>query len=193
MRHRLLAVPMLLLLLLTACGSGETSKLQAALAFRAALLAADGCRFTAQTQLDVQGSVYGIVLDCESFPDGSATMTVRTPESLEGVTAELSGKSGKLSYDGTAVDFGLFEDESVAPIALPALLAAYWREAYIYAAGPEDGLLRVSLQDDMDPRELTVDTWLDESGRPIYAEITLRGSVIAAITLENFELLGGTT
>lgn len=190
MRRWMLAVLMIPLLLLSACGSGETNDLQVPLDFRALLLAADSCGFTADMQVDVQGKLYQIVLDCVCYADGTTEMTVRAPASLEGIQATWNGSNGLLSFDGMAVDFGLLADQSLAPITLPAVMAEHWRSAYILAAGQEDGKLHVTYEDDASDMDLYVDTWFEE-GAPVYAEISLNGAVVAELQLTNLQLNGG--
>lgn len=190
MRRRLLAVPMMLLLLLCACGGGETNDLRTPMDFRAALLAADSVKFTADMQIDVQGRLYDLTLDCVSRADGVTELTVRKPASLEGIRAEISGGSGLLSFDGMAVDFGLLAEPELAPISLPARMVEYWRSAYILAAGQEDGLLRVTYMDDESDTDLEIDTWFDGE-EPIYTEISLNGAVAAELRLTDVQLFGG--
>ena len=64
MRRTLAAVLMTALCLLTACGSKETDELQAAMDFRAALLQAEGCTFTAAVTADYGDRSYEFTLDC---------------------------------------------------------------------------------------------------------------------------------
>ena len=189
MRRRLLAVLMMLLLPLSACG-GETDDLRVPMGFRAALLAAGTCRFTAQMRVDVQGSLYDLTLDCACDPDGTCAVNVLAPASLEGVRATFDGSGGLLSFDGMAVDFGLLAEQELAPILLPLRMVEYWRGAYILAAGQEEGLLRVSYQDDTSDLDLFVDTWFD-GDTPTYTEISLNGTVAAELRLTEFRLDGG--
>lgn len=190
MRRFLIAVLMMPLLLLSACSGGETNELQAPMQLRTELLAAESCSFTAEMQVDVQGRLYQIVLDCICHTDGTSEMTVRSPASLEGVSATLRGSDGLLSFDGMAVDFGLLADSELAPIALPALMAEYWRSAYILASGQEEGRLRVTYQDDFSDDGVLVDTWL-EDGLPVYTEISLNGAVVAELRLSDVQINGG--
>ena len=191
MRRWLSAVLMLLLLPLSACGGGETKLLQIPMAFRAELLNAEGCSFQADMQIRFEDCVYNAKLDCCCNNDGSAELTVLAPETIEGIRASFDGRKSRLEYDGVALDFGLPEDAEFAPIALPVMLARCWRETYILAAGQEEGLLRVSYEDDTDTGGFETDTWFDAALCPVYAEISLRGRVIAEITLTDFSLDGG--
>ena len=188
-RRSLLAVLMILLLPLSACGGGETKLLQVPMRFRTALLQKEGCSFQAQMQVRFADCAYDVTLDCRVKEDGSAELTVLAPETIEGIRALLDGERGSLEYEGVALEFGLPKDAEFSPLALPMLLAKAWREAYILSAGQEDGLVLVSYEEDRDG--FTVDTWFDESGSPVFAEICLHDRIIAEITLTDVSLNGG--
>ena len=186
----MLAVLMMLLLPLSACGGGETN-LQTPMTFRSKLLNAEGCSFTADMQVNLDDCVYALSLDCHCSSDGSAEITVLAPETLEGIHASVRSRDGELEFDGAALSFALPENQELAAIGRPGVLSAAWREDYILAAGMEDGWLRVSYENDADASGLQTETWFDSSGRPVYAEITLRGRVVAELTLKDFSLDGG--
>ena len=183
---------MLPLLLLSACGGGETKRLQAPMAFRAELLNADCCAFHADLRVDVHGRLYEISADCRCDSDGASEITLTAPETVAGVKARVDGKTGRLEFDGTAVDFGLPADEDTAPVLLPGLLAKFWREGYILAAGEDEGLLQVSYEDDLHGSPIRAETWFDEQHVPVYAELSADGAVFAWLTLDGLVMDGGT-
>lgn len=191
MRRWLAAVLMMLLLPLSACSAGETDELQTPMAFRTALLSAGECSFTAQMRVDLEDRLYDVTLECECSADGSARLTVLAPDTIAGISAQLQQGRGTLDYDGMAVDFGLLPQTELAPIAIPALVVAYWREAYIDSAGWEDETLRVTYDNDMDDEQIIVDTWFDAQQTPIYAEVSVDGTVRATIQLTDVTIDGG--
>ena len=191
MRRIWIAVLMTLLLLLCACGSRGNDGLQAAMDLRSSLLENDGCGFTAQLRADVGGRMYDFVLDCDVKADGSAALTVQSPETLEGVTAALKGRGGSLSFDGVSFDLGLFPGSELAPLEIPVVTVDGWLNAYIASAGGDEGRTQVTYEGTYGNTAYTLDTWLDAAGRPTQAELALNGKVVAVMRLDGFALNGG--
>ena len=176
----------MLLCLLTACGGKETDTLQAALDFRAELLGRGGCGFTAELSADDGTRVWQYTLRCEADPDGSARLEILAPESIAGISAELTGADGKLRFDGAYVDFGPLADGELSPIAAPQTLFSCWTEQYIASAG--DGC--VSYELGFGSKKLDVKTWFDEENRPVKAEIYQQGRLWMTATVTDFEFNG---
>ena len=117
-------------------------------------------------------------------------ITVTAPETLEGITAHVTGDGGKITYEGMSAEFGLLANGNVSPAAAPAITAACWQREYISAAGQEDdGLYRVTYEKDYDEKRLIVDTWF-KNDLPIYAEVCYNNQRILKLTITDFALNG---
>lgn len=161
--------------------------MQEALDFRAALLQSAGCTYEAQLRAQVGQEVYDFTLHCQSKTEGGTNVEVAAPETIAGITAEVSPKDGTITYDGMSIAFGETADGTLSPIAVPEVLSSCWREEYIAAAGADGGRIRVTYEKGYDADRLTVDTWLDaEKHLPIYAEICYNHTCVAQITLTDF-------
>jgi len=66
-------------------------------------------------------------------------------------------------------------DGRVSPMEACHVLGRSWTGAYIASAGSDGELERITYLDGYEEEELTVDTWLDETGLPVYAEISYGG------------------
>lgn len=177
---------MSLCLLCTGCG-GETSPVQEAVEFRAALVQAGGCTFRAEVTAEFSDSVEYFTLDCQGKGDGTTDLTVVAPETIAGITATVSDRGGTVTYDGMAMDFGLLANGNVIPAAAPAIVFCCWTEEYIAAAGQEEAGYRVSYEKNFDEKRLNVDTWF-ENGIPIYAEVCYNGARILKLTISDFRM-----
>ncbi len=191
MRRRLAAVPMMLLCLLCACGGKETNPLQAPMDFRAALLRAGGCRLTMEGSADVDDRVWTFALDAELRTDGTADLTLREPESVAGITVRLEGPEGRLGFEEVSVEFGVPEDERLAPAAVPRTLILAWTEGYIASAGPDGEEDVVVFELGYDAEKITVETRFDKAGAPLRAELIREGRSCVRLDLSNFELYAG--
>ena len=182
----------LLMMLLTACFCGcqsEESTLRPAIEFRADLVQAGGCNFSAEVEADFGDTTEQFSLYCEAQQD-SMDITVTAPETLEGITAHITGDGGRITYEGMSAEFGLLANGNVSPAAAPAITAACWQREYISAAGQEDdGLYRVTYEKDYDEKRLIVDTWF-KNDLPIYAEVCYNNQRILKLTITDFALNG---
>lgn len=157
-----------------------------AVEFRAALVQAGGCSYVAEICADFGSTVETFVLDCNSAADGTTELSIRSPETLEGITATVSGSGGKITYDGMAVDFGLLADDSLAPAAAPALMVECWSTEYIAYGGTEEGRYRAGYEKGFDETVVKVDTWF-ENHLPIYAEVCYNNTRILRLTITEFQ------
>lgn len=191
MRLRLAAVLMILLCLLSACGSKETDGLQAPMDFRAALLQAGTCTFQAQITADCGETVYEFKVDCTCSADGTASITVLEPQSIAGITARISENGNELVYDGMAVAFDALAGGNAAPVCAPSLAVDAWTNAYIRAAGKEGECLRVTYERGYDEEQLIIDCWFDEKNVPICAEICYNNQTVLKMEIETFSFVSG--
>lgn len=160
--------------------------MQQALDFRTQLLNAEAVRFRADVTADYEDHVYTFSLDC-SYSDGAAAVTVSEPQTLAGITAEVSEDGTKIQFGDTAVDFGTLAGGRLAPMAAGYLLGKSWTGEYISAAGEENGRLRMTVLSGYGDDELTVDTWFSpDTGVPEYCEISYEGRKVLSAVLSDF-------
>ncbi len=160
--------------------------MQQALQLRTELLQAGGCRYAADVSVNYDDVRFDFSLDCVCGADGAARMTIRAPQTLAGIAAELSASSARVEFEDTAVAFGLMADGNLAPMQLPQLLVQALCADYIEAAGREGDAVRVTYLHGYDEKELTVDVWLSGALMPDYAEVSYQGQMLAAMTITDF-------
>ena len=160
--------------------------MQQALQLRTELLQAGGCRYAADVSVNYDDVRFDFSLDCVCGADGAARMTIRAPQTLAGIAAELSAGSARVEFEDTAVAFGLMADGNLAPMQHPQLLVQALCADYIEAAGREGDAVRVTYLHGYDEKELTVDVWLSGALMPDYAEVSYQGQMLAAMTITDF-------
>ena len=171
MRRKHPAVLLILLLLLSACGSaGDENRVAA---FRDAL---EQSAVTCEAEVTAvwEDAQESFTLSCTETADG-AQIAVLAPKLLSGVTAEISGKDAALSFDGLVVPTPLRPGGVSALAALPTVITALrtghldlvWREGDALAA-------QLILRDD-----LAVRVFFTAEDVPAYAELILNGETAA--------------
>lgn len=188
MRQKWIAVPMLMLCLLCACGSKETDSVQAPVDFRSALLAHRGCGFTLEARADSGEGLWVLTLECELDQRGSGTVTVLAPDSIAGITVALEADSEQLRYQDLALGLDLLPGTELAPAAAPGRIVRAWAQDWIASAGPEGETQLVCYEDP----GLEIRTWFDPAGTPLRAELLRNGQSCFAGEIRNFEWKAGT-
>ncbi len=172
--------------LFTACTANDNSGLQTAMDFRAALLQTQACTFTAKVTANYNDRSYTFTIDCAYHTEGESTLTVTAPESIAGITATLSDGAGELSFDGTALDFGVLPSTELAPVAAPLLMANGWVSGYIDASGQEDGLWHTTYTVGAGSDAYQVDTWFTADGQPTYGEISQGETTALSLAISGY-------
>lgn len=175
------------LLLLTGC-AGKEAELDRAMELRAKLLGSC-CTFDAEITADYGNSIQTFRVYCEGNAQGDLGFSVTAPESILGITGRIEKGEGELSFQDTALAFPLLAEEQLTPVSSPWIFWNTLRGGYLTAAGMEDNLLRLTIDESYEEDALTVDIWLDEADSPIRAEILYDGRRILTLTIENFQIV----
>ena len=172
-------------LILSGC-QHQVSPTQDALDFRTALLEAGGCQFQAVIGADYGDRVYSFTVTCMYNTDGTASITVLQPEEIAGITAKVSENGTKIEFENMALDFGVMANGTVSPMMACQVLGRCWSSSYISCGGSDGDLQRITYLDGYEEEELTVDTWLDGTGLPVYAEMMYDGTRCLTLQLTDF-------
>ena len=175
------------LVLLTGC-TGKRDELDRAMKLRANLLGCLGCSFDVTVMADYGDEIFEFAMGCEADGRGNLTFTVTQPESIAGITGNISSGEGKLTFDDTALQFPLLADDQVAPISGPWILMKTLLGGYLTAANEEDDLLHLTINDSYEDDALQMEIWLDSENRPVCGEILYDGRRIVTMTVENFQI-----
>lgn len=180
------AVPMLLLLLLCACGAAKESA-QTPVSFRTALTETGRCGFTAVLTADYGDYTREFTLESLNDVGGETLLTVLEPEIAEGISATVGGDSAQVSYSDTVLAVENFESRPISPMAAPYLLTRAWSEGYIDACGQDGDWEQVHYLLGYGGRQLEIITCF--SGQePQWAEITDGKNTLISCEISNFTL-----
>ena len=182
-----IAAVFLSLVLLTGC-TGKRDELDRAMKLRANLLGCLGCSFDVTVTADYGDSYYTFVMNCQATGRGDLQFTVLQPESIAGITGEISSGEGKLTFDEVALHFPLLADDQVTPVSGPWILMKTLLGGYLTAANEEDELLHLTIHDSYEEDALQMEIWLNGEDEPVNAEILYDGRRIVTMVVENFSM-----
>ena len=182
-----LASAVVLLVFLTGC-SGESKEVQRGIDLRSELLKASECRFSCEVTADYGDKTSTFSMDCRGDSQGALTFTVAAPETIAGITGDISDGGGKLTFDDTALQFDLLADDQLSPVSAPWVLLKTLREGFITSAGMDGGQILLSIDDSYEDDALHLDIWLSDENRPKTVEILYDGRKILSLDVTSFEI-----
>ena len=180
------AFSLLFLICLTGCGGSE--EIEKGMALRSTLLRSSGC-FGAHITADYGEKIHQFSMNCNFDEAGNLSFTVTQPKEIAGITGNIQNSTGALTFDDTVLYFDLLTDDQLSPISTPWIFLKTLRSGYLTAAGEEDELLRLSMDDSYEEDTLHLDIWLDQENMPVRAEIVYDGRRILSLDVENFHFL----
>ena len=167
-------------------GKPEEDPSQQALTFRQDVTQYP-CSFQAEITADFGDTVNLFSLSCTHTPDGGTQMRLTAPQTLAGITAQVTDAEGKLVFDGAEAVFGTLEGLGLSPMAAPELLAQAWQSGYISYTGMENGCLHVTYLCGYGEDEYRADVWF-ENDMPLRAELSCNGFAAVQIEVTDFIL-----
>ena len=178
----------LLFVFLTGCSS-PPDEIQLGIELRSKLLQATTCSFDCQIAADYGDKIYKFALNCTANSEGDVSFTVTEPDTISGISGNLSGDGGNLTFDDTALHFALMADNQLSPISAPWVLIKALRSGYMTSACTEDGCILLSIDDSYEDNSLRLDIWLNPQRIPNKADILFDGRRILSVSVENFKIL----
>lgn len=155
-----------------------------ALSLRSAVLQANQCDFTVRITADYGDCIYSFVLACVADAQGNVHFTVREPESIAGITGNITADGGNLTFDDTVLYIPMLTDDQIAPVSGPWILIRTLRSGYITSCA--DG--RITIDDSYADDALMLDIILGEDHLPRSAEVYWKNRRILTLEVISFVL-----
>ena len=177
-----------ILILLLFCGCTQQQKdLDRGIQLRSQWLAKT-ISFDAKITADYGDVSYTFSMACVADPSGNLSFTVTEPETLSGISGNLSENGGKLSFDGAALGFELMADDQITPVSAPWVLVKSLRSGYLSSVCNEGDLLRLSIDDSYEEDALHLEIWLNRDDQVQNAEIYWQGRRLLTLSVSNFQI-----
>ena len=158
------------------------------MALRAEMLVSS-VSFDAKITADYGDEVQSFSVYCEGDSLGNLGFRVTEPASIAEITGRISSGEGKLTFRDTALAFPLLAEGQLSPVSAPWVFYTTLRGGYLTAAGMEDDLLRLTIDDSFEDDALTLDIWLNGEDLPVRAEILHNGRRILTMEIGNFTIV----
>ena len=179
MKKVLLLLPLLLCLLLSACGNPVLDRFES---FSQALREREGLTFTAKLTALYPDRTAEFSLRY-SLGDGVQRVTVLAPDTISGISARIEPGKTALEYDGVILDTGVLDAYGLTPMSALPLLTQALCQGHGSAFWSEEGYDAVELLID-DHTKATV--WFGEGFVPCRAEIQSDETVTVQCEITNW-------
>lgn len=173
---------------LCGCSSGERN-VDRAMALRNSVVSAKSCTFSVEITADYQSEYYNFKMDCNSDDSGNIHFTVSQPETIAGITGEISSDGGKLTFNDKYLVFAPLVDGWITPVSAPWIFMEVLRSGYISGCSNEEGKISVLLNDTYQGETVDVTIGLNENDLPDVIEIFWQGRRVVTMGVENFTIL----
>lgn len=173
------------LVLFSGCSTDE-SDIYRILHLRELVLSSDSCSFSLQITVDYPSESYNFAMDCTADSQGETNFIVTEPNSIAGITGQLSKDNGKLTFDDKYLVFSPLADGLITPVCAPWIFINTIRSGYIAGCTSYEDGLTVEFNDCYQQESLDLILMLDKSDMPFAAEIIWQGRRIVTIKVDNF-------
>ncbi len=201
MRAKLLCPPMILLLLLalaSCTAKGEAEADQLALSVRDTYLAAESCTGNMMVKADYGKRVYEYGVHFTWKPNGEVSMTLTSPEEVEGITVGIAQGETCLEFDQVRLETGPLGEDGLSPMdgfpfLMRCLTEGYQAECSYEPLGDRETLRIACRAPETAPSQGTEGVlWLDkETGALLRGEVRSQGETVITCVVQEFDLSAG--
>ena len=164
---------LLIMVMFSGCSKSEDG-VSRAIALRNHLLQSTGCSFDAVITADYGEKIYTFSTKNTVNGNGDLRFEVINPDTIKGITGEISEDSGKLTFDDKVLLFELLADEQVTPVSAPWIFMKTLRSGYIHGCEITEDGLHIQFDDSYEDDTLQMEIWTNQDYIPILGEILFR-------------------
>lgn len=185
---RIASVILLCCFLFSGCKT-ENPLFDKAMELRTAVLGANQCSFTAVITADYSDEIYTFQIDCEEdIKRNVMHFIVTDPDSISGITGQISQETAALTFDDRVLVFPKLADEQLVPIAAPWIFLQSLKGGYLTGCSREAEGYCIYVDDSYEDNLLYLQIYTDDSFTPIRGEILYRDRRILALDIKDFTL-----
>ena len=176
-----------IIILMSGCSHGN-DKIEKALSIRSRLNES-GCEFFAFITADYGEYIHEFGLECTMNKLGELTFTVKSPESISGISGIFDADGGKLTFDDKMLAFPPISEGLLTPVAAPWVFINALKGGYIDCGGMEGDYYRLRVDDSYEGKSLMVEFLMDDSCMPCTAQIYWEGRRMVHLQIEGFRIV----
>ena len=179
-----LVVCLVFALLFTGC-KNTSAPLEQAVSLRNKLLESNGCTFSATVTADYGDAVYSFSMDCMADKGGNVRFSVTQPETIAGITGEISENGGSLTFDDKVLAFPMLADGEISPVTCPWLFLKTLRGGYMRSCTDSGSSYQIEIDDSYEEDALRLLISVEDN-LPVSGEVFWNGRRAMTIVVENF-------
>lgn len=183
----LIAIVGCMIFLLTGCGNAN-APVDKAIELRNKIEGSNGCAFLATVTADYGDAVYVFSMDCATDKEGNLSFKVTAPDTISGITGNVSAKGGAITFDDKVLAFQTIADGLITPVSAPWILMKTLKSGYLKGCEENDTGLEISADDSYAEGSLHLNI-VTKDDLPANAEIFWNGRRVLTVTVVNFRYL----
>ena len=174
-------------LILSGCAA-ISDELDLAMELRQKLLV-KSCSFTSDITADYGDTLYNFQMQCKTDTAGNMTFTVTSPDTISGITGQISSTDAKLTFEGTVLTFPPLSGGKLAPVMAPWVFINTLRSGYLSGCGKEGEHYLILADDSYEENALQLEILTDNAMIPVQADIFWNQQRILSIQIRDFVIL----
>ena len=184
---KLISGILLVAIVLSGCQPNDT-QLQHILDMRKRIMEGKCYSYDAEITAEIGSAIYSFQTACTADSSGNLAFMVTAPDTIYGITGELSDNSASLTFDGNVLAFPMLAEGKLTPISAPWLLLKTLRSGYLsgYQTN-EDGFI-LSMADSYEENPLQLQIHTDLQLNPTFAEIYWQQQRVITLSITNFKI-----
>ena len=185
---KVVAALIVVVCLLSGCNNGQND-IKQAMDLRKHILESQGCTFQATVTADYDKTIYTFQMDCTIDSNGLLQFTVTDPDTISGITGNISKVQSSLTFDDKVLAFPLLSEGLPTPVSGPWLFINALRSGYLTGCSNDEGKLAIYLNDSYEENPLHLQIHTDEKCCPIYAEVIWQDRRVLSMDIRGFIIL----
>ena len=171
--------------LLFGCGHDSTY-LNNVISLRNRVNNSQDCSFVSDVTLDYGDTFYSFCVGCHIDAENNMSFVINEPASIAGICGQISGGTGKLSFDEHLLAFEMLADGNITPIAAPWFFICALKSGYINACGSYDSGYLVRIDDSFNGTDYSLEIVFTEDNAPSIVDILWNGKRIVSMKIRDF-------
>lgn len=182
-----IATFLIVVFLLSGCNK-TNGPLDQAFILRESILQSNGCSFVSTITADYGEQIYVFSMSCVIDREGNLSFSVIKPDSISGITGNISASGGDLTFDDKVLAFQTIADGQITPVTAPWVFMNTLRSGYINGSTSQKDGYEIFIDDSYrdDALRLIISVKNDV---PVSGEIYWSGRRVMSVTVENFAYL----
>ena len=178
---------LLVICVLSGC-SQKNDPLRQATELRNNILSSSSCNFETIITADYGDVIYSFQMDCNVDEKGNLYFSVKDPETITGITGQISKENAALTFDDKILAFPLLADGQLTPVSAPWIFYSTLKSGYISGCSCNDDGLCLYIDDSYEENPLYLEIYTDSQLQPVHADFFWNQQRVLSADIRNFAI-----